>query len=215
MPIGTALVALLGPLALVGGLRLVFGDAGPARRLPGCFIAGAAGGVLALIAEQLLWPLLDGLFGGVWGDIFRAFILIALVEEVIKLALIQARGSEGKDPDFAGFVIAAAAIGAGFAGAENLLYVHSYGGGVLLVRLLTATPFHVFNAVLAAWAIGQHLLGGRMEWLAGALLLSVFLHGLYDFLLIDNPQGNTAFLVALALVSLTAVAILRRLARAR
>ncbi|MCW0180932.1 MAG: PrsW family glutamic-type intramembrane protease [Zavarzinia sp.] len=208
---GTAIAGFLGPLAIVALLRWRYGVTAPSQGLIGAFVAGAAGAFLALVVEEYLWPRLVGVFPTAWGDVFRAFILIALTEETIKLSLIHARGSDAKDPSYGAFVIAAAAVGAGFAACENLLYLHTYGPDVLWIRLATATPFHIFNAVLAAWAIARHLVGGRMEWTAAALTLSVLAHGFYDYALISAPVGNSHFLLALALVSLVALAILRRL----
>ncbi len=214
IPPATAAAGLLLPGAMVWLLRLRYRVAAPWRALAGAFVSGAAGAFVSLIAEEALWPVFEGSFGAPWRDLFRAFVLIALTEELAKLSLVYARGHDARDPSYAAFVLAAAAIGAGFAGVENLLYLQRFGPDVLSIRLLTATPFHIFNAVLAAWAIARHLNGGAKEWLAGALTLSVLLHGLYDYLLMARPDGNSLFLVALALASLSAHAVLRGLAAA-
>ncbi|MCF4164912.1 PrsW family intramembrane metalloprotease [Zavarzinia compransoris] len=208
---GAALAGFLLPGGMIWFLCHHYGIDAKAKALAGAFATGAAGTVLSLIAEEMLWPVLADRFDPPWGGLFRAFVLIALTEETIKLSLITARGGDGKDASYGAFVMAAAAIGAGFAGVENGLYVGRYGTEVLGIRLLTATPFHIFNAVLAAWAIARYLVGGRIEWLAAALTLSVALHGLYDYLLDDSPFGNMLFLIALAMTSLPAVAVLRRL----
>lgn len=211
-----ALGAVAGPLAIVLLLRRYSGNDAPLPRVVEAAVAGAAGAFVALLIEEILWPLTGFGGDGAGGTAFRAFVLIALPEEAIKLSLIQARGTAGRDPDYGAFVIAAAATGAGFAAIENLFYIDSFGAQVLWVRLLTATPFHVFNAVTAAWAIGRGLVAQRAEWTTAALALSVALHGLYDFALLRaEDRGGDHDGLALSAVSLFALAILRDLRRAR
>ncbi len=96
-----------------------------------------------------------------------------------------------------------AAVGLGFAAAENVLYVEHGGDATLaLQRAFTATLMHAAcsGCLGIALATGKlrHRTIGRLLWATLGGALAVGLHGLYDhFLCGDELQGRIALLFVL------------------
>lgn len=182
--------------------------------------------VLALLAGALsttgvLWlhaPLAAWLGHGVWW--MDDFVTTAAHEEVWKLAallpfLLHPETDEPLDGGVYG-----AAVGLGFAAAENVLYVE-YGGDALLAlqRAFTATLMHAActGCLGIAWATGKLRRRGvgTFAWPAFGLALAVALHGLYDhFLAGDRAHGRIALLAVLP-VAIVLLMVKVRWARSR
>jgi RsiW-degrading membrane proteinase PrsW (M82 family) len=117
------------------------------------------------------------------GALYEAFVLAAIPEELLKLAVIlrysmrQASFEEPMD----GIVYGATAA-LGFAFLENALYVAQGGLVVAALRSVTAVPMHAAaGAILGHFAArARFARGGRLETWKG-LAAVVTLHGLYDF----------------------------------
>jgi RsiW-degrading membrane proteinase PrsW (M82 family) len=93
------------------------------------------------------------------------------------------------------------AVALGFATTENVLYVRTYGGGVLVARFLFATLGHVLFASVWGFALGtREGVEGRerRRWgsLLGCLLLASLAHGLYDWFLITERTGLAVLTLA-------------------
>jgi len=207
-PIIGGLVGVLTPMAFVLLLRQVFFVRGEPGGF-GLFAAGAAAAFIALIAERYLWAWFDPVLPAGWVPMIRAFLLIGLVEELAKTALIYAQLFK-RGLSWRRYAIAAAWIGAGFAGAENCLYILSHGVDVVFMRSFTATPFHVLNAVVAARLLWVGVAEGRNGLIVAALVLAVLLHGLYDYLIFIDQIGEGKFWFALTLTVAIALTLLSR-----
>jgi len=182
----------------------------PQPRAAGLFLAGAATGFVALVAEQLVWPYVAPLVPAAHVPFVRAFFVIAVIEETAKLGLIAGQLSQDEPADYRGFAILAAAVGAGFAGAENALYVFGHGPAVIVGRICTATPFHICNAIVASRLLWLGFRRNEPGYLAAALLVSVALHGLYDYSILTDTLGHGRFWFALAMTGGIALGLLRR-----
>lgn len=121
---------------------------------------------------------------------------VALVEEFSKWLVIML--FVWKNPNFNfrydGIVYAVAAS-LGFAGLENILYVISFGTGVSIGRAIFAIPGHTTFAVFMGYfmsrgkAASQRGTGGVVICKLLALIVPMFIHGGYDFLL-SEPIAN-------------------------
>jgi RsiW-degrading membrane proteinase PrsW (M82 family) len=93
------------------------------------------------------------------------------------------------------------AVALGFATTENIMYVQSYGEGVLVGRFLFSTLGHVLFSSVWGFALGvREGTRGNMHrrWglLFGCLLLSSLSHGLYDWFLSTNRMGLAVLTLA-------------------
>jgi hypothetical protein len=126
--------------------------------------------------------------------------LVALPEETVKLAaLVGLSGKSAKHP----VLMVACFIGCGFAASENVVYLQRFGEGVIAARFLTATAFHVFNAIIMARIlVTTTVLDGALR-IVLALIVPVLLHGTYDFLLMQSPYdgGRFAFVLCFTIAA--------------
>ncbi len=132
-----------------------------------------------------------------------AFITVAVAEEGSKFFFLKRfyRKSFFDEP-FDGITYGVM-IGMGFATLENILYVFqsSNGWGTALMRMLTAVPAHASFAVIMGYFVGlaKFKKGRRIGLQIVGLLVAVFFHGMYDFLLMLK---NYPYLALGAIVSL-------------
>ncbi len=211
------LFAFLVPSALVLGLRILF-SVPSQRRAPWLILTGAATGFVALVAEGAIWTVVDPHLPSEYATLIRAFVMIAFVEEIAKISLIYGQILNHGAAEFGEVAIISAFIAAGFAGAENVLYVAHHGAGVLIARAITATPFHIANAIVTAkllW-IAHTTPHRRHVFVVCALGSATALHGFYDYLVMTDSVRSSKFWFALAMTSGLAVGLLRdRGARSR
>ena len=124
---------------------------------------------------------------------FTAFIVAAVIEELLKFAVLwgYAARRDAFDEPMDGIVYGAAAS-LGFAGIENVLYViGAWSGndgtvgsslGVAIARALTAVPLHAACGVVMGACIGVARFSPRNRrlWIALGLAGAIGLHGFYD-----------------------------------
>jgi len=113
---------------------------------------------------------------------FRAFIVAGLVEEGIKLFVIQRfiMNRPAFDEMMDGIIYTITAS-LGFAFFENLFY--SFGSpGTLIIRGFTAVPLHAIASGIMGYYLGMSKFGSPNAWKKG-LLYAVLIHGFYDFFL--------------------------------
>jgi RsiW-degrading membrane proteinase PrsW (M82 family) len=141
--------------------------------------------------------------------LIRAFLMIALIEEIAKISLILGQLTKNNSESFGAFAIVAASIGVGFAGAENSLHIMRHGPSVVLIRIFTATPFHICNAIVAARLLWMAREKAKPGLVLAALVSAVFLHGLYDYAIFADTVGDGKFWFALAMTGSLAINLLR------
>ena len=97
-----------------------------------------------------------------------------------------------------------ACVGLGFAFEENLNYYEQYGGGVAVVRFLTANFMHAALSGLLLHALYQALRSrfARVEGFLLRLPSVVVVHGVYDYTASSDTPGLD--FVAMAVLALTA-----------
>lgn len=170
-------------------------------------------GALSTAGVLWTWNLLDSCFtpdDPWWREFENAFFVTALGEEGWKLlALLPLLFHAELDEPLDGAVYGAA-VGLGFAGAENVIYSQNGGDAMLMLqRAFTATLVHAActGCLGFCWAMGKfHRLGrGRVFWSMLGLIVAVPLHGFYDFYL-DGDRGN--MLISLLVVLPAALCLL-------
>lgn len=139
---------------------------------------------------------------------FLAFFQIALIEELSKLLVFNfLTGFRHQSDNPAAMIFYAMCVSAGFAIAENILYMQMYGTNVLLVRAFTTLIVHMISGVMMGYylALGKGPGNGMSELnaLHGparkntfallALLTATFYHGLYDFNIFVNEEGVSMY----------------------
>ena len=123
---------------------------------------------------------------------FQAFIVAALVEELMKFLVIRyfafprAEFDEVLDGIIYGVVASL-----GFACLENIVYVIGGGFQTALIRAFTSVPLHAFASGLMGFYIGKARFAKskseRNKLMTRGLLIAVMIHGTYDFLLFSTP----------------------------
>ena len=182
----------------------------PKRLILKTFLAGAAGGSFALAAPILL----HSAFGLLQFQqlIFLSFIVLALVEEIIKFfaAYFVVRKNPAFDePVDAMIYMVVAALG--FATVENLGAVSGGGGSgqfALLSNALTtttlrfvgATLLHALTSALVGywWAIGIRRFMAK-KYIIYGLAAATLLHGIFNYLIISF--GSIIYAIAFLIVA--------------
>ena len=142
---------------------------------------GAAGMVESWVTREWL------VLGGLPGRLFENFVVAGLVEEGAKLMVLGAavyHWSQFDEP--LDGLIYGVAVGLGFAGVENVLYLTRLGLGVAWLRAIFAVPAHaLMGAVMGLYLGRAKFERGEKHWrhLIFALLVPTLFHGTYDFAL--------------------------------
>lgn len=146
----------------------------------------------------------------------RAFLLVALVEETGKFAVLRFYSYPRKsfDEPLDGIVYGVMAS-MGFATFENLLYVmqaseNGTGYSVAFLRMFLAVPAHATFGVVMGYHAGKAKFDSANStmWLLRGLFWAVFFHGVYDFFLFLQNSPGVDPDVASGLLFLGAVASL-------
>ena len=162
------------------------------------FLLGFFAVIPALIIELILEAAGTNIASH-WLPIIRAFIIAALVEETVKLAVVRLfiypRSEFNEITDGIIYTITA---GLGFAFFENILY--SFGPPlVLIVRGITAVPLHAISSGFLGYYIGVSKIRGKPQFGRG-LLAAILIHGFYDYLLFTDSLVSLLILPMLVLL---------------
>jgi RsiW-degrading membrane proteinase PrsW (M82 family) len=200
-------------LALLAALRGLDGARPTPRRVTWTtFGLGALACVPAIALELLARSLLgDAILAG--GRFLDAFVVAALVEESIKLAvvLLYARRVAGVLDVMDGVVYSAAAS-LGFGLIENAVFAWSDPRTALL-RSVTAVPIHAAASGIMGYLVGRASFvrpESRASMFAAGLGGAVLLHGLYDWAIFyRGPRWELQALTVLAVGVLAVIALVR------
>jgi RsiW-degrading membrane proteinase PrsW (M82 family) len=209
------LFVLCGLFVIGGVLTFVFGGAESRGFLQIMFIIfgillillAAAFALLALVvgapfsvlAEMV--PVLD-YTETFWGALYGSFFMAAVPEELAKLLMLYLllRKNPYFDERMDGIVYAVA-VGMGFAGFENILYLfenEEIWGTIGAIRALFSVPGHFCFAVFMGYYYSlAHFDKKNRQELNLFLMLAVpiVLHGVFDFLLMSLPHLHPALII--------------------
>ncbi len=209
-------IIALAALALAPGLFWLWyfiakGKSGPVSGLPlvRLFVAGALAVPAAVLAEKAA--------GG--RTILLLIIAAPVVEESLKLAVVAGVTRRlGRTVSPMAGIVCAVTVALGFASAENIYTVvaaylapqlalgisdPAWAIGMIwklyLVRALLTVPGHALWSALWGYAMGLQTADGARFVVARAWLLAVFLHGLFNLMLLHFPPGAIGMLVLVPL----------------
>lgn len=199
------LLAVLSP-ALYGLICIKANRASFAPTLISAFIVGFTISYAAYIVELLLSQ------GTLFKSEQQAWLyftaLVAFPEETVKLAALIGLTHNQVHQNRATLIISCF-IGCGFAASENVTYLKQFGESVIAPRFLTATAFHVFNAVIMGRLLINKTVQERALSICYALLFPVILHGTYDYLIIRSSQNGGQFVFILGFAAAAGIVTLR------
>lgn len=131
------------------------------------------------------------------------FIVIALTEEFMKFCAVRVLAY--RSPEFNevmdGIVYCSVAA-LGFATLENVIYVLKYGLVTGVMRAVLSVPGHALWGGIMGYQVGLAKFQGlseNMRFMLG-LLQAVFLHGLYDFIVIFFDVVLSLFMLAVLMI---------------
>ncbi len=193
-----------------------------------CFPTVTIGGWMEGVIDSLFMPFTTEYEGkayldGWLFDFYTAvdnFIGVALVEEGLKWTalILLTRKNKNFNSLFDGMIYAIF-ISLGFAGFENILYTFNYGMSTAFLRMVTAVPGHMFDAVFMGYYYSWYHIkvivkrnegvlksrgliskssreeSGKKD-LVCSLLVPVLAHGFYDFCCTVDAAWSTFGFVA-------------------
>ncbi|HSH25572.1 MAG TPA: glutamic-type intramembrane protease PrsW [Massilibacterium sp.] len=118
----------------------------------------------------------------------QAFLQAGLIEEFAKWFILfygVYKHAEFNEP-FDGIVYGAS-VSLGFATVENILYLFAYGVDFAFMRAFLPVSGHALFGVVMGYYVGKWKFahaGKRKLWMMLSLMLPVFLHGTFDYLLL-------------------------------
>jgi len=167
------------------------------------FSVGALLTFAALLGENFAFSLFGPLIPAGYELLIKNFIFVALTEEVVKISQIVQLTTRRHLFSLQDTISVALVVAAGFAGAENVVYLFRYSQDVdnlLLLRTLTAVPLHLATAVVAAKFISIARQREQHQYYAVALLVATGIHGFYDYLVMASRGRSFSFVFVLGFV---------------
>ena len=121
---------------------------------------------------------------------YDSFVVAAFTEETFKYLIFYFLIWKNKNfNEFFDGIIYAVFISMGFALVENILYVFEGGGGVGILRALTAVPGHALFAIAMGYYFGLARFTKKRSYnLIMALIMPIVLHGTYNFILMSQDS---------------------------
>ncbi|MCL6615054.1 MAG: PrsW family intramembrane metalloprotease [Firmicutes bacterium] len=173
-------------------------------------------GMLAVVPAFLIeLPWRPSLLAGLRaGDPVRlaaiSFLLVGGVEEGVKTAVLflATRRLAEYDEPLDG-IIYGVTVGLGFAALENWLYAAARGLTVGILRAVVASLAHASFTGWLGYFVTLARFGGRRGAVFTGFILSVLLHGAYDFALLAG--GGRSGLLALSLVAAAMLLLFKKM----
>ena len=138
---------------------------------------------------KIIFPTADPL--SISQQFFKAFVVVALVEEFSKYIVVRFYAQRNKEFDepFDGIVYAVM-VSMGFAALENIMYVFQFGMANGIVRAFTAVPAHATFGILMGYYMGKAKFAAtkkdKIRLNLTGLFAATLFHGAYDFFLFIN-----------------------------
>lgn len=185
----------------------------PLRLLLILFFIGVLLTVPARFFEQLIISITDLDYNKIKDSFFLSFFVIALVEEGYKFIALLASSWKNKEFNYKyDAIVYAVFISLGFATLENIEYIYHNEASIALYRGIISVPAHAFYAIASGFflALAKEKSIKHDKWKTAlyillAFIVPVFLHGMFDFLLLTENSMMFgvffAFIVALYLLA--------------
>lgn len=197
------LLAVAPPVAfLVYILRRDRGEPEPLGLVLKMLLLGCLSVIPAIIIELLFADLPLFTRPGIAGAALQSFLLVAPVEEAVKLLTVLLFVWKNENFNQRGDgIVYTGTVAIGFAMAENLLYVLDRGWIIGVLRAVTSIPSHTFTGVLMGYFVGAAKFAsnraGRVHCLVTGFLVAWLFHGAYNTFALS---GTAAALLVVPLV---------------
>ena len=174
-------------------------------------------GVIFTIPASILEMFVDELFkllvqSKILTAFLQAFIMAALIEEIIKLFIVKkfAYNTVHFDEEVDGIVYAIVAS-LGFACMENLIYVIDGGYTIAFARAFSAVPLHALSSGIMGYYIGKAKFAPDKKkenaLILKGLWFAILIHGSYNFLIFASPE--LGIVITLGIVPLLIVTFIK------
>ncbi|MDD7684306.1 PrsW family glutamic-type intramembrane protease [Eubacterium pyruvativorans] len=155
-------------------------------------------------------------------NFLQYFLVVGIAEEGVKHFAL--RKITWSSPEFNyrfDAVVYAVSVSLGFAAAENISYVFSYGLSVALVRAVTSIPGHAIFGIymgyyygMARWARNRGNRAAGSHYMRMSMIVPVLLHGAYDFCASSrNSVLALCFYIYIILLDIAAFREVKKLSR--
>lgn len=144
------------------------------------------------------------LTGGVFNDFWYCFIGIGLIEELVKLIpflIILKFTREVNEP--IDYIIYLSVSALGFAFVENISYFHGFGLQIIHGRAMISVVVHMICSSIIGYGLFLGFGGSRTRLIGRLiifLLIAGFVHGFFDFWMVNEKIRNLSFISILMLV---------------
>lgn len=158
----------------------------PAKLIATLFLGGCISVVPAIVLSDMM-PVFGTSYLAFY--LYKAFVGIALIEELCKYAAVMALGYNRKHyNEIYDGIIYCAVVALGFATVENILYVIEYGTTTAVLRAVTAVPAHAMFGVSMGYYMSLAKINPLRKrfYMLKSLLSAIVLHGIYDFILFTD-----------------------------
>lgn len=197
-------IAILPPIAfLVYILYLDRLEPEPLKLIARVLFLGCLSIVPAVVVELSLAMIPIFSMGGIAGSALKSFIMIAPIEECVKLAVVMIfiwKNRNFNEENDGIVYTGTAAIG--FALLENMLYVVQHGLATGILRSVTSIPLHTFTGVLMGYFVGIARFapspGDARRMILKGLIIAIIFHGAYDTLALSGTAA-AALLIPLVI----------------
>lgn len=154
-----------------------------------CFGLGMAITVPGLALQTWVDSMGYSEYGSLLWTFFFSMVVISLSEELLKFSALIAYPFRAKffNEPMDGIVYCVM-IGMGFATLENIIYATRFGMEVTVVRAFTAVPAHAVFAIIMGYYAGLAKFNPlkKYQLLLIGFSIAVFIHGLYDFFILQQ-----------------------------
>jgi protease PrsW len=123
--------------------------------------------------------------------VIEAFVLTGFLEEFVKwfILIYTVYQHVAFDEPYDGIVYGAA-VSLGFATSENIVFLLANGMEHALGRAILPVPSHALFGVIMGFYIGKgkFTMDSKRKWLVISLILPFLLHGIYDYILLNQQR---------------------------
>lgn len=176
----------------------------PKQLLRNLFISGILAGIIVIIISIIAFYFFPNLqhidkSQNLLLIIFNCYIFIAFLEEITKFFMIYKISYHHQEFDQAyDIVLYSIFVGLGFALLENTLYTLSFNSLYSsILRIITALPAHIcFQTIMGYYLyLNKFKKQNNNKNLKLSLIIPVFLHGSYDFLIFSSMNNINIFII--------------------
>lgn len=184
-------------------------------------LRGFVAGILLIIPILLIEKFLGSVsisFLPIAKAAWDGFVVASATEEILKFGAVFFLfwNDRNFNEKFDGIVYAIA-VSLGFAAIENLMYVYQGTISTGLFRAFTAVPAHALFGIIMGYYLGmaRFVPWRRTGYLAKAIIVPWFFHGLYDFFILSgHPVLNFLFIPLMLIMLVMAFRRMKEQSRA-